>query len=177
MELRLREMLWCLFLVKPLSRSLCVVIENQLFITRHDLFEKCIVFMPQQQSWTELVTSFFLPPPVNSYRNHLSIFLFFPISEKLIWFFQHFVQAHGGFASTTSLRVSSSRDHFLPVYITSSSLSLPCRNLWNHFCAVRTGTDPSPNASLMFLAVSEAVFPSFYLKRNIARNLFLCMLF
>ncbi len=35
--------------------ALRVVIENPLFITRYDVFEEWIVFMPQQQSWKELV--------------------------------------------------------------------------------------------------------------------------
>ncbi len=51
---------------------------------------------------------------------------------------------------------------FLPVCLMPSSLSSPCWNLWNHLCAVRTGTNPSPNASLMFIANSEAVLPSLY---------------
>ncbi len=65
-------------------------------------------------------------------------------------------------ASTTSLRVSSSRNRFLPVCLTSSNLSSPFRNLWNHLCTVRTGTHFSPNASMRFFAISEAIFPSLY---------------
>ncbi len=43
--------------------ALCVVIEIPLFITRYDVFEKWMVLMPQQQSWTEVVTSFFSGTP------------------------------------------------------------------------------------------------------------------
>ncbi len=171
MKFRFRELLLCLVLVKPLESSLQFVITNPLLITRCNVFEEWIVFMPQQQSWTELVMSFFLDP-VNPFRTQLSILFFFPISRKCVelvdlifpTFCASLMTDVRGSASTTSLRVLSWRDHFiLPVCrLTSSNLSSPCRNLWNHLCAVRTGTDPSPNVSLMFLAVSEAVFPSLH---------------
>ncbi len=98
--------------------------------------------------------------PVNSCEPHLSIF---SISRKYLEMadlvFQHFVQAYGlihvrGSASTTSLKVSSLRDRFLPIYLINvikPFITLP--NHWNHLSAVRTGTDPSENASLMLIAV------------------------
>ncbi len=79
-ELRLREMYRCLVLVKQLGRSLRVIIVNPLFNTSYDVFEEWIVFIPQQQSWRELVTSFFLSPRQFTFINLLFLSNFIQLS-------------------------------------------------------------------------------------------------
>ncbi len=99
----------------------------------------CLSNRVEQSSWRQ-----FFWPSVNSCGTYLSIF-FFPISRKCLEMVDLVFLAFCASlrndvrcsAFTTSLRVSSSRDRFIPVCLTSSSFSSPCRNLWNHLCAVQ----------------------------------------